>query len=266
MTEKIPGLKLLVPVAAVGAVAAFAADLLPAEALFGAGWFRALVRGVGLLMAACPGIISYVRAEQRHRQAARQQECREALAELRRTLVASIPALFLGESGQSIRANVMIASGDVLRMFCSVNMEVSPDVRVSLRKGQGCAGVAWKQAVDGPIGDCWKPVYAPRAQLTPRRLKQKWKLTDEQIERTGHILWVLSIPLFAHLGDSRRFLGVLNYDGVQQELARPQRLDEQEFLLQSIKMGEKIAEVLLEQCEPTLGLVDNQPHGKYRGH
>jgi hypothetical protein len=153
----------------------------------------------------------------------------------------------------------MIVSGDVLRMFCSVNMEVSPDVHVTLRKGQGCAGVAWKQAVDGPIGDCWKPVYAPRAQLTPRRLKERWKLTEEQIERTGDILWVLSIPLFAHVGDSRRFLGVLNYDGVQQELARPRRLDEEEFLRQSIKMGEKIAEVLLEQCESVLGSVDRQP-------
>jgi hypothetical protein len=262
MTEKIPGLKLLIPVAAVGAVAAFAADLLPAGGPFGAGWIRALVRAVGLLMAACPGIISYVRAEQRHRQAARQQECRDAFTALRRTLVASIQVLFPGESGQSIRANVMTAPGDVLRMFCSVIMEVSPDVRMTLRRGQGCAGVAWKQAVDGPIGDCWKPVYAPRAQLTLRRLKQRWKLTDEQIERTRHILWVLSIPLFAHVGDSRRFLGVLNYDGVQQELVRPQRLDEEEFLRQSITMGEKIAEVLLQQCEPALGLVDRQPHGK----
>ncbi|MGA2763491.1 MAG: hypothetical protein ABSG17_09015 [Spirochaetia bacterium] len=254
MVEKVPGLKVLIPVAVVGAVAAFAVDLLPPWGPVGYGWTRALIRGAGLLLAACPGIISYIRAEQRHRQAAKQQECREAFADLRQTLVASIPALFEGESGQSIRANVMIVSGDVLRMFCSVNMEVSPDARVTLRKGQGCAGVAWKRAVDGPIGDCWKPVYAPRAQLTPRRLKEKWKLTEDQIERTGHILWVLSIPLFAHLGDSRRFLGVLNYDGVQRQLRRPRRLDEEEFLRQSIKIGEKISEVLLKQCEPVLGL------------
>jgi hypothetical protein len=264
MKDKVPGLKLLIPIAALGVVAAFAVDLLPSGSPVGAAWSRAVLRGVGLLLAACPGIISYIRAEQRHRQAIQRQECREALADLRQTLIASIPALFQGESGQSIRANVMMASDDSLRMLCSVNMEVFPDVRVTLRKGQGCAGVAWKQAVDGPIEDCWKPVYAPKAQLTPHRLKKKWKLTEEQIERTGHILWVLSVPLFAHIGDSRKFLGILNYDGVQQELKRPRRLDEEEFLRQAIKMGEKIAEVLLEQCASVLGSVDTRPSRQVR--
>lgn len=160
---------------------------------------------------------------------------------------------------ETIRANVMVVSGNELRMLASASMLVFPDYRVRLRKGQGCAGVVWQNAVEGPINDCWKPVYITRAQLTAKLQKEKWRLTDEQILQTSHILWILSIPLFARKQGQRTFLGVLNYDGVHKPLKRPGRLSQSDFVGECVAMGERMAEVVSGQGALLLGQIDVRP-------
>jgi hypothetical protein len=71
---------------------------------------------------------------------------------------------------------------------------------------------------------------AKRTDLTAKRQKNKWHLTDEQVRLTAHILWIVSIPLFTKTPGQHTFLGVLNFDGVHQPLQRPERLSQPEFL------------------------------------
>lgn len=171
---------------------------------------------------------------------------KEALKRLEETLASAIQFLFVGEARDTIRANVMTVSGEDLRMLASVNMLVFPDHRMRLRRGKGCAGSAWARAVAGPIEDCWKPVYATETMLTPSLLKERWKLSDEQIAQTRHILWILSIPLFQRTERQRTFLGVLNFDGVHRALKDPGKLAEPDFIGRCVAMGETVAESVAE--------------------
>jgi len=161
------------------------------------------LKAAALVLAAGSGVFSYVRSEQRHRESAEARSRRDAMAELEATLFSCIQNLFVGERLPTIRANVMTAEEDELRMPASANMRVYSDYRVRLKKGQGCAGLAWQRAVDGPVAECAQPVYVPKAQLTTASLRRKWKLTEEQIRLTSHILWILSIPLFSKGGSQR---------------------------------------------------------------
>jgi hypothetical protein len=146
-------------------------------------------------------------------------------------------------------------------MFCSANMKIFPDYQMQLGIGQGCAGVAWQKAISDPISECWRPVYAPRAQLTGGQLQSRWKLSSEQIRLTTHILWVLSIPLFRNDRGKREFLGVLNFDGVNAELSQPERLQESQFIGSCAAIGERIVGHIMTRCVPALVQLD-RPSGR----
>jgi hypothetical protein len=174
---------------------------------------------------------------------------KESLVRLEEMLSSAIRHLFVEETTADIRANVMTATGSDLRMLASRNMLVFPDYKVTLRRGQGCAGYAWEKAETGPMEDFWKPTVATQAQLTPSFLKDKWKLSDEQIQETRHILWIVSVPLFRIVNGARTFIGVLNFDGVHRPLAHHQRLVQSNFLGECVAVGERVAEVVAELQE-----------------
>ena len=140
----------------------------------------------------------------------------------------------------------MVLADERLRILAGANMKLFPDHDLTLAIDQGCAGVAWRQAIAGSINDCWKPVYAPDARLTPDHLERTWKLTQGQIDATRHVRWILSLPLFLKEGTGRRFLGVLNFDGVGEQLADPSRVEHNDFLGTCVAFGERIAEILVD--------------------
>jgi hypothetical protein len=150
----------------------------------------------------------------------------------------------------------MIASKEELHMLASVNMLVFQDYKVRLRRGQGCAGVAWQQALDATVSDFWKPVVATSTDLTTGLKKDRWRLTDDQIQLTRHILWIVSIPLFQSSQGQRTFLGVLNFDGVHQPLQHAERLSQPDFMGQCASIGERVAEVVSSQGALLLTQVD----------
>jgi hypothetical protein len=262
MSFRIRGFWPVVSLATLGVIAALAVDLDVVKSLIGSSALRVGIKALALSFSAGSGVYSFIRSERRHHESSIKQERREALVELERTLVSSIQNLFVGEPREIIRANVMVVSGEELGMLASVNMQVFPDYRLRLHKGQGCAGVAWEQAVDGPIDDCWKPVYAAKAQLTPSSLKGRWKLTDEQIRKTKNILWILSIPLFEKTESRRTFLGVLNYDGVHRMLEQPGRLSQPDFIGSCVVVGERVAEVAAAQRSLMHAKVDTRLGGQ----
>ncbi len=201
-------------------------------------------------------MFSYIRSEQRHYESSIKRERKDAIAKLEDMLISSIQNLFVGERPETIRANVMITSKDELHMLASVNMLVFADYKVKLRKGQGCAGVAWQQALDAAVNDFWKPVVATSMDLTTSLKKGKWKLTEDQIQMTSHILWIVSVPLFRRSRGNRAFLGVLNFDGVHRPLEHPERLSQSDFMGQCASIGERVAEVVSSQGALLLAQVD----------
>ena len=178
------------------------------------------------------------------------------MALLEATLVSSIQNLFVGELPQTIRANLMVVSGNELQMLAGSNMLVFPDFRVRLRLGQGCAGAAWEQAEGSSISDFWRPVVATSTDLTTRRQRDMWHLTEEQVRLTAHILWIVSIPLFTRSHGQLTFLGVLNFDGVHQQLRHADRLSRPDFLGQCAAVGERVAEVVSTSGSPLFGEID----------
>jgi hypothetical protein len=97
--------------------------------------------------------------------------------------------------------------------------------------------------VSASMNDCWRPVHATQAQLTRALLRRRWRLTDEQVARTSHILWILSIPLFLKAENVRRFVGILNFDGVHEALMSPQRLSQPDFIGECVAFGDNVVEV-----------------------
>ena len=137
----------------------------------------------------------------------------------------------------------MVVEHEELTMLASANMEVFPDYQLRLRRGQGCAGTAWERAVAASTYNFWRPVQATQTQLTKALLRRRWKLTEEQISRTAHILWILSIPLFFRVGSRREFAGVLNFDGVHEPLRSPHRLMQPDFIGQCVTLGDNLVDV-----------------------
>lgn len=256
MPRRVRGLSLLLPIVALGVIASLALDLDVIKALIGSPAVRGVIKALALAFSAGSGVYSYIRSEQRHRDSSLSQERRDAMGRLEDTLASSVQNLFVGERPETIRANVMIASREELHMLASVNMLVFPDYKVRLRKGQGCAGVAWQQALDATVSDFWKPVVATSMDLTTGLKKDKWKLTEDQVLVTRHILWIVSIPLFRRSQGQRTFLGVLNFDGVHRPLEHPERLSQSDFMGQCAAIGERVAEVVSSQAALLLAQVD----------
>ncbi len=96
----------------------------------------------------------------------------------------------------SVSTQSDVAFKEELRVLARVNMLVFPDYKLRLPKEQGCAGVAWQQALDSTVSDFWKPVAATSADLTATLKKDRWRLAEGQIRLPRHILWIISIPLF----------------------------------------------------------------------
>ena len=247
MRRGTPGIWPLLAVVTVGVTAAIAVDLDATKKLIVSAELRAGIKAIALLLSAGSGVFSYVRAEHRHHDSSLRQERRDAMARLEDTLASSVQNLFVGERPETIRANVMVVSKEELSMLASVNMLVFPDYKVRLRIGQGCAGVAWQQALDATVSDFWKPVVAASTDLTAGLKKVKWRLTEDQILLTRHILWVVSIPLFRKSQGQRTFLGVLNFDGVHRALKHPERLSQSDFMGQCAAIGERVAELVASQ-------------------
>jgi hypothetical protein len=239
-------------------VASILVDLEPIKTTLSSPILRVVIKSAALLLAASPGIVSFARAELRAEQGLAEKSAKEGIAELQNILVSAISILFDDEPMNHIRANVMLRIGDRLKMFCSANMAVFPDYQMELSKSQGCAGVAWERAVTVPISECWKPVFAPKTQLTTRQLRSRWKLSAEQIGMTSHILWVLSVPIFGNVRGRREFLGVLNLDGVVAELRHPDVIGKKEFIGSCVKVGERIADHLLTECKAVLVRLDSR--------
>ena len=103
-------------------------------------------------------------------------------------------------------------------------MEFCKDFEIKLDFGQGCAGVAWNRANYETMSQRWIPVLAPKANLTPKRLKEVWHLSSEQITITKGIQWILSTPIFNHQGTELKCLGVLSFDGFGKHLKNEERL------------------------------------------
>ncbi len=247
MHRRMRGVWPLLGIVGVGVAVTIAMDLDAAKKLITSVELRAGIKAFALAFSAGSGVYSYIRSEQRHLESSLKQERRDTIARLEDMLASSIQNLFVGERPETIRANVMIASREELHMLASVNMLVFPDYKVRLRKGQGCAGVAWQQALDAAVSDFWKPVVATSMDLTSSLKKGKWKLTEDQIQMTSHILWIVSVPLFRRSQGQRTFLGVLNFDGVHRSLEHPERLSQSDFMGQCAAIGERVAEAVSSQ-------------------
>jgi hypothetical protein len=256
MQRPVPGIWPLLGVVAVGVVATLAVDLDIVKTLITSAGLRTGIKAFTLLLSAGSGVYSYVRSERRHSESSQRQERREAMALLEATLASSIQNLFVGELPQTIRSNLMVVSGHELQMLAGSNMLVFPDFKVRLRIGQGCAGAAWEQAEGSSISDFWRPVVATSTDLTTRRQRDTWHLTEEQVRLTAHILWIVSIPLFTRLHGQLTFLGVLNFDGVHQQLRHADRLSQPDFLGQCASVGERVAEVVSNLGAPLLEQID----------
>ena len=97
MSRRIPLLGLLIPIAAMGLAVSIAIDLDAVKVVFTSIPLRFMVKVLGLLFAATPGIVSYARAEHRPRQSIMAQSTKEAIADLEDLLVSAVAVLFDGE-------------------------------------------------------------------------------------------------------------------------------------------------------------------------
>ena len=200
-----------------------------------------------------PPLYSFVRAETRARDseakfklAEIQRRQRETIDQLRDLLRAAILKLFVGENLQTIRANIMVVADKRLRILCSINMEFSNDHSIEFDYGQGCAGTAWERAEEATMRERWVPLVAPRANLTPKRLKGIWRLSDAQIRQTAGVLWVVSTPIFRHNSSVTQVLGVLNFDGVGAPLRRSARIQNAQFHKDCADIAEHFSALLVD--------------------
>lgn len=185
------------------------------------------------------------KAEVRYKEVENEKRKREALDELRDYFRAAIVRLFTDEDNNTIRANIMVVNGKELVILCSINMEFCNDFDIHLLYGQGCAGVAWKRAMEKPLSECWVPVLAPEINLTSEDLKEKWHFTDELIEKTKEVLWVLSTPIFYHTSSKIQFVGILNFDGFGKNLNNQERLKDISLHKDCADIAEEFGEILV---------------------
>jgi len=207
---------------------------------------RDTLRIVTYIAAVFPTLFSYIRAEERYKKSEKERRKREALDKMRDLLRAAIVKIFEGEDPETIRANIMIEDGGELTILCSINMEFNHDYNIRLAYGHGCAGMAWKRACEAPMSERWVPVLAPKTQLSTKRLRDEWHLTDEQIGITRHVLWILSVPIFQLAGSETKFLGVLSFDGVRKPLKDVHRLKDHTLHIGCADVAEYFGSMLLE--------------------
>jgi len=229
-------------VSVVGIGANLLLDYLTGEGQFGPhlGFRFYILRLLALCATAIPGLLAILRAESR----ASARKRREQLDDLSRVLEASVRRLFPDENPYLVRANVMVVEGDELKVLCGWNMDSYPDSRMNLSFEQGVAGKVWKRATENPLNECWQPVYAPKAQLGKQSLKTKWRLTDDDIGRTSHIMWILSTPLLHREGDRLKFLGVLNFDGVTKLLVDMKIFEDDQFHLRCVAIADHVSSLI----------------------
>jgi hypothetical protein len=187
----------------------------------------------------------YRSAEQRYQEVEIERRKREALDELRDYFRAAIVRLFTGEDNNTIRANIMVVNLQELVILCSINMEFCKDFDIHLQYGQGCAGEAWKRATKKPISECWVPVLAPKTNLSQKDLYEKWHFTDDLIEKTKDVLWVISTPIFYHVDSKMQFIGILNFDGVGSNLKNPKRLEDISLHKDCADIAEEFGKILI---------------------
>lgn len=204
-----------------------------------------LLRAGLVLTAAAPGFVGLAIADRRHQRSEGARLRRERLDYLTRVLEGSVRKLFPGEDHYTIRANVMVVRDDRLQVLFQWNMEAYPDSRMSLGLGQGVAGAVWKAALEGNVSDFWRPLYAPLAQLSRRKLRSKWRLSDEQIRATAHTRWVLSTPILHRVGAGTVFLGVFNLDGVIRDLDNMRIFEDEAFHLHCVKAAEQVGKEIV---------------------
>jgi len=187
----------------------------------------------------------YRAAEKRYQEVENERRKREALDELRDYFRAAIVRLFSDEDNNTIRANIMVVNSGELVTLCSINMEFCKDFDIHLQYGQGCAGEAWKRAREKPISECWVPVLAPRTNLSLEELKEKWHFTDDLIEKTKDVLWVISTPIFYHTNLKMQFVGILNFDGVGNNLKNPKILEDITLHKDCADIAEEFGKILI---------------------
>jgi hypothetical protein len=241
----------LVCVAALGILASVALEFLPCESA--SRFLRATLRFIAVLVAAVPALYSLHRSEQRaakadeNRLIAEEERTRaEAASAIQRLLVAAITILFRDEAPEAIRSNFMLADQGYLTVLIGTDtVKLYGDDRLKWAIDQGCCGAAWAQAVTASPMDDWKPVIAP--SVSPARAAT-WNMTREQVRGTPHILWVVSIPVFhkSASGETRTFLGVLNFDGVQRPLKNPGRIEEHSFIGECATFAETIGRCVVD--------------------
>jgi hypothetical protein len=106
-----------------------------------------------------------------------------------------------------LRANWLLVDQSSHKLFIAdtygtPQMRDRPDEHIELRLGAGCAGVAWTSR---------ETVRADLRGMDPLQLQEFWRLTEEQIELTRDLRYVLSTPVFDAGG---KILGILSVDTV----------------------------------------------------
>lgn len=133
-----------------------------------------------------------------------------ALAPLERHLETSAKDVFGENNLGGVRANIMLVRRRRLKMICSWNIMSPREKEMKWKRGQGCAGQAWQNAVDRPVAEMWKPTVAPN--LADADLST-WGLDGERQDVTNAIRWIVSTPMFEGSG---KVIGILNYDSTTQ--------------------------------------------------
>jgi len=213
---------------------------------------RGGLRLIATLAAAVPGLYGLLRAEVRAERATRQAQDAEAESKwnlayntVKSALIAAIPYLYPKEDPGNIRANIMVEDEGVLSPYVFTDlMRLDGDSNLGWKKGEGCCGAAWQQALVPPVGDQWRPVIAPT--IKPSTARRRWGLTPEQLRQTRHVKWVVSVPMFYAETGASTFAGILNFHGVA-ALRKPGRLDDNDFLGTSARLATSLAQMLVEE-------------------
>jgi hypothetical protein len=237
-------------VSGLGILSAVALESLPDSAT--TANVRGLLRLLATLAAAVPGLYGLLRAEGRAESAARQAQEAEAESKwnlayntVKSALIAAIPYLFPKEDPGNIRANIMVEDEGLLSPYVFTDlMRLDGDSNVAWRKGEGCCGAAWQQALVPPIGDQWRPVIAPTIKANTARTR--WGLTSDQLRQTRHVKWVVSVPMFYAETGVSTFVGILNFHGIA-ALRNSGRLDENDFLGTAARLATSLAQMLVEE-------------------
>jgi hypothetical protein len=161
---------------------------------------RGLARG--WLPALVVFVVFYI-AEQRHargQEAARDRAFLEATDFMGNFLAGMIDDFIRDEIKQDVthvRANIMFDEGGILSVACACGMEVSQDRALTWRKNQGACGVAWDRSLT-EIGENRRvPIVFIRSEVDVEDMRRIWRLTEEHIEKTNDVTWVVSIPVLS---------------------------------------------------------------------